>query len=48
MLWTSRLLKIVELSFNKILCTVELRFEFTKFTKGVMFITPDIGKSGFY
>ncbi len=47
-LCTRRFPKIVGLIFNKALWSVELRLEFTKLISGVMLITPEIGKSGFY
>jgi hypothetical protein len=47
-LCTSKLLKITGLIFSKTRCNVELLFEFTKLINGVIFITPEIGKSVFY
>ena len=47
-LWTRRLLKIVGLNLSKMRWKAKLRLELTKLTKGVMFITPEMGRSGFY
>lgn len=47
-LCTKRLLNIVGRSFSNMRWKKKLRFVFMKFSNGVMFITPDIGKSGFY